>query len=87
MFTFTQGDQVASFAVANALKLRGHTLVWHKYVVYRIAMRLRDLTNKVISQLPAWVSTLQGNSLLSVMNNHITTGPLLILIFLFFLSS
>ena len=28
-FTFTNADMVADFAVANDLKIRGHTLVWH----------------------------------------------------------
>ncbi len=28
-FTFAKGDQIVSFATANGLRVRGHTLVWH----------------------------------------------------------
>lgn len=28
-FTYTGGDRVQTFAAANSMKLRGHTLVWH----------------------------------------------------------
>ena len=29
-FDFSRGDQLAAFAAANGLKLRGHTLLWHE---------------------------------------------------------
>jgi endo-1,4-beta-xylanase len=29
-FTFTAADQVVSFAMQNSMKIKGHTLVWHK---------------------------------------------------------
>jgi endo-1,4-beta-xylanase len=28
-FTFTRGDQIVDFAVANGMQVKGHTLVWH----------------------------------------------------------
>lgn len=73
MFTFDQGDQVASFAVEHDMKLRGHTLVWHRYVVRSALLPKTDLCMASFSQLPDWVSTLQGNDLLNAMNNHVTT--------------
>ena len=31
-FSFTEGDSEVNFAVANGMKVRGHTLVWHNQV-------------------------------------------------------
>ena len=31
-FNFAPGDSIRDFALAHNFKLRGHTLVWHKYV-------------------------------------------------------
>ena len=31
-FTFTQGDKLVDFAIANGMEMRGHTLVWHSQV-------------------------------------------------------
>jgi endo-1,4-beta-xylanase len=30
VFDFSRGDQLAAFAAANGLKMRGHTLLWHE---------------------------------------------------------
>jgi GH35 family endo-1,4-beta-xylanase len=51
-FTFSAGDQVASYAASTSKELYGHTLVWH-------------------SQLPGWVSNLDGTALLAAVKNHI----------------
>ncbi|MBO3748501.1 endo-1,4-beta-xylanase [Streptosporangiaceae bacterium NEAU-GS5] len=32
LFNFVAGDQIANFAVANTMTLRGHTLVWHSHL-------------------------------------------------------
>src|SRR5262245_60600178 len=31
-FNFVGGDQIANFAVANTMTLRGHALVWHSHL-------------------------------------------------------
>ncbi|EJD00358.1 uncharacterized protein FOMMEDRAFT_135951 [Fomitiporia mediterranea MF3/22] len=63
MFTFQQGDVVASFAVANDMRLRGHTLVWHKYLPAWVStLTGNDLLNAMNNHITTVMQHFQGQT-------------------------
>jgi endo-1,4-beta-xylanase len=64
-FTFTDSDTLANFAVANGLRMRGHTLVWHQQTP---AWVFQDAAGNPLTNSPA-----DKALLLQRLTNHIQT--------------
>ncbi|OCB87605.1 hypothetical protein A7U60_g5310 [Sanghuangporus baumii] len=63
VFTFSQGDQVASFAVSNNMLLRGHTLVWHSQLPAWVStLTGDDLLNAMNNHITTVMTHFQGQT-------------------------
>jgi endo-1,4-beta-xylanase len=61
-FTFTHGDAIASFAAANGMQVKGHTLVWHNQLPDWVSTITdgADLRNAMLNHVAQVVAHYQG---------------------------
>jgi endo-1,4-beta-xylanase len=77
-FNFAPGDQIVSFAMQNGMKVKGHTLVWHKQLPSWVTSlsTADDVRKAMVDHIAAVVSHYKGKvSAWDVVNEAwITTG-------------